>query len=75
MSTAQIKEKLHKYINQGDERFLKVVYAMVKAYSDEENIGRITVDQYNKEIEEAEAEIDDGRGISHKDLKREMKEW
>ena len=32
MSTAQIKEKLHRYIDNGDERFLKVVYAMAKEY-------------------------------------------
>ncbi|MDZ4846971.1 MAG: hypothetical protein SH857_15665 [Chitinophagales bacterium] len=27
---AQIKEKLHRFIDNGDERFLKVVYIMAK---------------------------------------------
>ena len=75
MSTAQIKEKLHKYIDRGDESFLKVVYAMIKAYGEEEQKGRITVDQYNKELDEAEARIDAGEHISHDEVEKEAKQW
>jgi hypothetical protein len=37
--------------------------------------GRITIAQYNKELEEAEAEIESGAFISQKNLKNQMKEW
>jgi hypothetical protein len=37
--------------------------------------GRITVEQYNRELQEAEDEIDKGEFISHEDLKKEMKNW
>ena len=30
MSTAQIREKLHKYINKADARFIHLVYGMMK---------------------------------------------
>ena len=39
------------------------------------NDGHISIEQYNKEMEEAEAEIERGEFVSHEDLKKQMKEW
>ena len=39
------------------------------------NDGHISIEQYNKELEEAEAEIDKGEFITHDDLKKQMKAW
>ena len=40
------------------------------------NEGRVSVDQYNKELEEAEQEIDRGEFISHEDFKKQLKvQW
>lgn len=36
MGTAQIREELHEFINQADERILSLIYGMMKA--DHENI-------------------------------------
>ncbi len=33
MGSTRLKEELQKYINQADERFLKVVHAMMKEYA------------------------------------------
>lgn len=35
----------------------------------------ITIEQYNKELEQADHEIDLGSFVSHEDFKRDMKEW
>ena len=35
----------------------------------------ISIEQYNKELDEADAEIDRGEFTTHQELKREMKEW
>ena len=35
----------------------------------------ISVEQYNRELDEAEAEIEGGEYINHEDLKNQMKEW
>lgn len=35
----------------------------------------ITLEQYNKELDEAEAEIERGEFISQEELKKQMKEW
>jgi predicted transcriptional regulator len=39
------------------------------------NEGRISIEQYNRELEEAEAEIDRGEFITHEELKKQMKTW
>jgi predicted transcriptional regulator len=37
--------------------------------------GRISIEQYNRELDEAEAEIDRGEFTTHEDLKKQMEEW
>ena len=39
------------------------------------NEGRISLEQYNRELEEAEAEIEKGEFITNDDLKKQMKAW
>lgn len=36
---------------------------------------RISIEQYNKELDEAEAEMDRGEYISHEELKKQMEKW
>ena len=37
--------------------------------------GRISIDQYNAELEKAERDIENGLGISNEDLKKESSIW
>ena len=37
--------------------------------------GRISIEQYNRELDEAEAEIDRGEFITHEDFKKQMTAW
>ena len=39
------------------------------------NEGRISIEQYNRELEEAESEIDRGEYITQEELKKQMKAW
>ncbi len=39
------------------------------------NEGRISAEQYNKELEEAEAEIDRGEYVTQEELTKQMKTW
>jgi hypothetical protein len=39
------------------------------------NEGRITIEQYNRELEEAEAEIERGEFVDHEELKKQMQQW
>ena len=56
-----------------DISLLKAIKAML--HYGLKNEGRISIEQYNRELEEAEAEIDRGEFISHENLKKQMKAW
>ena len=50
MSTAEIKEYLHRQIEVLDDRFLKAIYAMLQSYSKENTDQKLTSGQ-KKELE------------------------
>lgn len=37
MNAANIRQKLHQYIDKGDEKLLKLMYAVAKEYNDEDD--------------------------------------
>jgi hypothetical protein len=37
MTTSAIKERLHEYIDQGDDKLIKLLFALAKEYMDDEN--------------------------------------
>ena len=37
MESANIRQKLHQYIEKGDEKLLKLMYAVAKEYNDEDD--------------------------------------
>lgn len=39
------------------------------------NEGRISIEQYNKELEEADAEIEKGDFLTHEDALKEIRSW
>jgi hypothetical protein len=40
-----------------------------------QNEGRISIEAYNKEMDEAESEFETGNFISHEDVKQQMQSW
>ena len=50
MSSAEIKEYLHKQIEVLDDRFLKAIYAMLQSYSKENNDLKLSFGQ-KKELD------------------------
>ena len=73
MAEVQRIEAIQEYLNTtADERFINLVFSMVQA---EKEYQPISIEQYNKELEEADAEIDRGEFISHEELKEQMKSW
>jgi hypothetical protein len=45
MNTIVIKEKLHSYIDKGDEKLLKLLFALAKEYADEDDSYEFTEDE------------------------------
>lgn len=70
-------KKIHfvqRFLTLNDEALIDKLETMLtnEASKEEE---RISIEQYNKELDEAEAEMDRGEYISHEDFKKQMDEW
>lgn len=73
MTTLAIREKLSNYMQVADDKKVKAMYALLKDDIKQEE--RITIEQYNKEIEEAEAAFKKGEFITHEDMLKKIKKW
>jgi hypothetical protein len=65
------------YFVQLNETEKKSVLQMLKVFfkNRQENGVHISLDQYNKELNEAERQIEDGSFITQEELEKEMKQW
>lgn len=62
MSTIEIKQKLHKFVDAGDDKFVKMFYEMAKVYMEQL--------QKDKMILEGEEDIKAGRTYSLREAKK-----
>lgn len=76
MASILEKEWLN-YFVQLNETEKKSVLQMLKAFLQTrgETYQRITVEQYNKELEEADKQIESGNFITHEEMEKEMEKW
>jgi len=84
MSTAQIKEALLKQIEEADERLLKMIYAMVEAYTESEDDPVLGYDAHGTPKTAMEMKVDlkarldsakAGNYISLEQLKTRSEQW
>ncbi|WP_281226979.1 hypothetical protein [Flavobacterium aquiphilum] len=81
MGALELRDNLLQYINQADERLLKVVKAVMESYWEEENV-IYTIDgkpltrlAYKEELNDAINEIKRGEFTSQEDLEKESENW
>ena len=76
MEAIDLRKSVLEYIKyKADDRFLKLVRAMATTYSEEEILERDTIDQYNKEIDEAISEVESGDFYTQEEVEKMAKEW
>lgn len=81
MGALELRNNLLEYINQADERLLKVVKAVMESYWEEEIVAHtidgkaLTRKAYKEELNEAVAEIKRGEYTTHEDLEKESENW
>ena len=73
----EIEKELFKYFNRLTEPEKKSVLQMLKTFVSgrKKKSTRISIEQYNKELEDAEAEFERGEYITHEELLKQMKKW
>jgi hypothetical protein len=73
MDTTLIRERLSNFIKIADDKKVKGLYALLE---DDMQVGeRISVSQYNKELDAAMEEIKRGDVYSHEEVVRISKKW
>ena len=77
MNTNTIKKKIHDYIDQADERFLRLVYSMVE--SEEGSPGKdlfatTTEDMFNR-AKASLSSVEQGKTRNIREFKQEIDTW
>jgi hypothetical protein len=67
MGTIEIKQELHKLVEKGDDRFLKMFYEMAKTYMEHTRMDTMLL--------KGEEDIQAGRTYSLKEAKQILDNW
>lgn len=73
MTTVAIRQKLSDYVKVADDKKIKAMYALLE--DDINPGGRISLEQYNKEIDEAMKEVKKGEVFTHEEVVKMSKNW
>ncbi len=77
MNEQALNQEFYQYYNRLSKVQKESMLSMVKSFlgKSEETSKRISVEQYNKELDEAEKRISKGEYFTHESLKAEAKKW
>ena len=77
METSTLDQEMNNYFLQLSEAEKKSFVQMIKTFllNRKETLGPISVEQYNKEIEEAETEIERGESFTQEEVIKISKQW
>lgn len=73
MTTTAIRKKLANYMKVADEKKIKAVYALLEEEIRQNE--RLTIEEYNRELDEAEGEFKNGDYVTHSAMKKKIKQW
>ncbi|GEO10720.1 hypothetical protein [Segetibacter aerophilus] len=73
MDSSEVKEKLHQYIDNGDDALIHMMWEMVTSYNTPNNFS--TIEQYNRDIEESLEQFKKGEFMSQKEVKEQSEKW
>ncbi|WP_062787373.1 hypothetical protein [Marinobacter sp. YWL01] len=74
MAILDLRQSVLEYVKKADHRFLRLVKAMADNYNDDDD-ERISLEQYNKELDESIAQIEKGELYSHEEMGEHIKKW
>ncbi len=81
MGNEEKRQELIQYIQEADERFLNMVYAMSQEYIKKDVAGYrpdgtpLSHEDVRQRAKAASQRVKDGQYISHEEVKKEVKNW
>jgi len=72
-----LDNEMYNYFTQLNDAEKKSVIQMLKTFIKGRlgNSGRISIEQYNQELQEAEAEYEKGEYTAHEEFAKQIKKW
>jgi hypothetical protein len=72
-----LDNEMYNYFTQLNDAEKKSVIQMLKTFIKGRpgNSGRISIEQYNQELQEAEAEYEKGEYATHEEFVKQVKKW
>lgn len=71
MATLDLRQSVLEYVKKADNRFLRLVKAMADNYDED----RISIEQYNRELDESMDQIARGETYTHQEMGERIKKW
>ncbi len=75
MNAQQIKEEIHDFINQADERFLRLVYSMIESERTESGFFNRTNDEILERAKQSLLSIEEGKTRSIHEFQKDIESW
>jgi hypothetical protein len=75
MAISAIDKELMRYFTRLDETQKKSLLEMIKSFIRINDLGEITIEQYNKELNDAMERISRGEFTTLEELEKEMEAW
>lgn len=79
MNTSLMRQELHKYIDNGDDRFLRLIHAVATNYSSDEDCTvpgpPIDIEKYRERMRNAKERVQSGYFTTQEDLETEAEQW
>ena len=73
MDNSAVKEKLHQFIDNGDEALINMMWEMVTSYNSPTSSS--TTEDYNKDIEESLEQFKKGEFMTQKEMEEQSEKW
>ena len=72
-----VEREIQQYITQLNEEEKQSVLQLLKTFVKGKKLSgeRISIEQYNQELQASERQIEEGRFTSQEDLEKELKQW
>ena len=74
METILIRQHVHQYIDKAPDAQVEAIYTLLESKVEAVQ-NRISLEQYNIEIEASDKEYETGNYITQEQLKKEVKKW
>ena len=68
MSTLELKEKIHHFIDEADDKILEAIYVLLESKR-EEKID-LSIEQYNKELDDALIRVKSGSFYTQEEVEK-----